>query len=806
MELFAYLFFAYRTVKMKLLQMNLQFDLAYGTMKSEKKKSKHLRKKEVAIMKKSIRVLSWILIAVFCLSAFACTPTENATDTGTAPAGTTEQTTTPFPDTNPAPSPNPNPDGNGTSALGIKLLTPASNEAVRLVNNTVFGWTDGYQFPTTDFDEYYLHQDLYYPNPVTLSFEVSKPADYYRLAISRNSDMTDSEQYLLNAPSLTLEHLFTGSEYYWQVDAVYADMTLRSDVCSFRTEAGPRTVRIDGVSNTRDIGGWKTETGDTVKQGLVYRGGQLEGITEAGKDTFLNVLGIRTDLDVRTALGADAKSPVSNNINYESFTGRYYVGSHGIDTAEGKAIMADELRVFANPDNYPIYIHCSLGRDRTGTLVMLINGLLGVEKNDLAMDYELSVFSVSGTYDNLQKSGFVSNFNSIYDYISSHYQGDRFSDKVENYMLDIGLTAKEIATIKYMMLENAEQEAANSKKEIPYGENDPAVQVYQYTKFDMMTEEEATRAGVPEGFSGYVLALTHDAGNAGIVMDLAEQKVVAAAVESITFRVWCPANIKEVRITANAGKSWLMRYVPAAKEQWIDITLKEGVDFFADHHTMKSLFGDDGYIKPVNLGFRYTTYTETTAYIDSITVNYREPDTAAPILTYTGQTEFNLPAGSSISINATAYDAYEDRVIEVEKLFPKELFDANGKLRRGDYICILQATDLSGNRAEIKLTLHVGEADTEAPVIHFAADSISVAPGTLNKLQITVTDNYEGVMTSVLWSDGTFDSFGRFTSGTHTLTVTAVDLSDNRTVKTISVIVSDNAVNSNVISSAPSIP
>ncbi|MBR5632533.1 MAG: tyrosine-protein phosphatase, partial [Clostridia bacterium] len=50
-----------------------------------------------------------------------------------------------------------------------------------------------------------------------------------------------------------------------------------------------------------------------------------------------------------------------------------------------------------NPDNYPIYLHCSLGRDRAGTLAYLISALVGVELIDLQRDYETSFFSVTGT-------------------------------------------------------------------------------------------------------------------------------------------------------------------------------------------------------------------------------------------------------------------------------------------------------------------------------------------------------------------------------------------------------------------------
>ena len=112
--------------------------------------------------------------------------------------------------------------------------------------------------------------------------------------------------------------------------------------------------------------------------------------------------------------------------------------------------MADEIRVFANPDNYPVYIHCSLGRDRTGTLVMILQALCGVEQWDLYMDYEMSMFSVSGTLDGGNPFEAIK---ATYTYINDNYEGDSFAEKTENYLLSIGITAKEIATIRSIMIE-----------------------------------------------------------------------------------------------------------------------------------------------------------------------------------------------------------------------------------------------------------------------------------------------------------------------------------------------------------------
>ena len=42
--------------------------------------------------------------------------------------------------------------------------------------------------------------------------------------------------------------------------------------------------------------------------------------------------------------------------------------------------------------DYSLYFHCRIGADRTGTLAYLLEGILGVSKENRYRDYELTVF------------------------------------------------------------------------------------------------------------------------------------------------------------------------------------------------------------------------------------------------------------------------------------------------------------------------------------------------------------------------------------------------------------------------------
>ena len=82
---------------------------------------------------------------------------------------------------------------------------------------------------------------------------------------------------------------------------------------------------------------------------------------------------------------------------------------------------------------------------------------LGLDENTLVMEYELSVFSYWGAYGSTKyNNGLRNSIHNTYLYIENNYDGDSFSEKVEDFLLDIGVTADEIASIKDIMLEEVE--------------------------------------------------------------------------------------------------------------------------------------------------------------------------------------------------------------------------------------------------------------------------------------------------------------------------------------------------------------
>ena len=64
----------------------------------------------------------------------------------------------------------------------------------------------------------------------------------------------------------------------------------------------PSWIRVDAISNVRDFGGWKTVSGKRIRQGLLFRGEQINGPrppTAAGMKMLLDDLKLKTDIDLR---------------------------------------------------------------------------------------------------------------------------------------------------------------------------------------------------------------------------------------------------------------------------------------------------------------------------------------------------------------------------------------------------------------------------------------------------------------------------------------------------------------------------
>lgn len=330
--------------------------------------------------------------------------------------------------------------------------TPSNGQKVSLLDGSIYEVTSNYSKYITA--NYSTGKDIFAPKKIVISWDCSDEAEYYTVKIGSNRKLTDAQSFVTFNTQLELETLYSGYHYFYQIQAKCKEHTIKSKVFDFHTEALTRTISIEGVSNTRDIGGYVTEDGEhRIRQGLVYRGGRLSEITNKGREQALSTYRIKTDLDLRGE--GETSSPLGDDVQFVSYKCPWYYGhSAGIEAEDYKPGLKNAIQMFANKDNYPIYAHCSLGRDRTGTICFLINALCGVGEKDLFMDYELSMMSYMGCYDGCEVNERVNTFWGLYNYINS-YNGmeGSLAEKTEAYMLDLGITQSEIDSIRSILLE-----------------------------------------------------------------------------------------------------------------------------------------------------------------------------------------------------------------------------------------------------------------------------------------------------------------------------------------------------------------
>ena len=152
----------------------------------------------------------------------------------------------------------------------------------------------------------------------------------------------------------------------------------------------PFAYAIPGFRNVRDIGGW---TG--LRLGRIFRGSQVLGpmspeAQETVRRCLAGTLGIRVELDLRPEGEGAKDAPDFPDFGIEKR--RWPIGQY-LAALENPEACRGALLEFVRSENYPLYVHCGGGADRTGTIVFLVEALCGVEEAVLDADYEFTSFA-----------------------------------------------------------------------------------------------------------------------------------------------------------------------------------------------------------------------------------------------------------------------------------------------------------------------------------------------------------------------------------------------------------------------------
>ncbi|MBO4512954.1 MAG: tyrosine-protein phosphatase [Victivallales bacterium] len=252
----------------------------------------------------------------------------------------------------------------------------------------------------------------------------------------------------------TVCNLLPGSLWYWRV---MFNNGQRSEIRFFTIEdALPVFLHLEGLSNVRDLGGWRTNDGRLIRSRMLIRGCQFEPkgtldfrFTEAGKATYFGELGVRTELDLR-GLEEGRETLVHPGYRRIHIPSSAYAtwAQEGIFSAEQKETMKRIFTLLCDENVYPLYFHCAGGGDRTGTLAFLIETLLGVSLEDALTDYEYSNLSISG-----ERSRFSQVFTAFLAKLETYAPGKGIQCQVRAYLRDCGVSSVAMHKLRSLLLE-----------------------------------------------------------------------------------------------------------------------------------------------------------------------------------------------------------------------------------------------------------------------------------------------------------------------------------------------------------------
>ena len=312
----------------------------------------------------------------------------------------------------------------------------------------------------------------------TISYDIA--ADF---SGAKTITSTDTKVYLKN--------LLVNQKYYVKVSADGQE----SSVINFTTGDYPRWIDARPMFNVRDHGGYMTSSGQRIKQGMVYRGGEItpavgwksgsqytgdvggrytdsNGKMQDGhittqnadsKKVFREVMGMvgGLEIDLRSSSERNNYSACGFAENGDIGYSLYSISSYANGVNNNKSLIKSCFDAFAKANTKPVYYHCYGGADRTGTIGFLLGAVLGMSYTDLVIDFELTSYSSnpSRNYRSHLRNGpyndwpnFINTLKNSYGFTSSK----TIKQAAEEYLINqCKVTQSTIDTIRNIMLEPA---------------------------------------------------------------------------------------------------------------------------------------------------------------------------------------------------------------------------------------------------------------------------------------------------------------------------------------------------------------
>ncbi|HNP70643.1 MAG TPA: tyrosine-protein phosphatase [Kouleothrix sp.] len=239
-----------------------------------------------------------------------------------------------------------------------------------------------------------------------------------------------------------------------------------------------RHLALEGSYNIRDVGGYITADGQRVRWRRLLRSDSLHALTPAGQQA-LRGHGLRTIIDLRRPSEASQRPNVFAAASGMIYRNLPLFDDEAAPTIDAPADTLEELytryvdgcqpqlrailATIAGAATAPLLVHCAVGKDRTGLVIALTLGALGVEPATIADDYALSHARLAPLFA-LERPSVAAENHARYDrmvqspretmlhvlaHIGAHYGG------LSQYIATLGVSAEQVALLREHLLESA---------------------------------------------------------------------------------------------------------------------------------------------------------------------------------------------------------------------------------------------------------------------------------------------------------------------------------------------------------------
>ena len=307
---------------------------------------------------------------------------------------------------------------------------------------------------------------LDWPKPVPVRWETS--ASGTPTVLVYNDEAHTSQELTANvtltsSTSAAIYSLIPGRTYWYVVQ----DGDTEIAAGHFATTGRRRMIKVGEspygrsyANNCRDFGGLATVDGKTVRFGKIYRGSNMNAVTETQKTYLRQYMGVGLDVDLRKK-AEDGEEDLGGSHQKDALdlgdmhtTEEYYSWETLTDAASMSSTLSKVIDAVVNK-KVGVYVHCMVGADRTGYVCMLLEAILGVRQDLCDTDYEMTSFSGAvGTRRRNDTMQGIYYYPRGIDFIYA-IQGDTFQEKAVNYVVNtLGIPLTDVQAFQAAMLED----------------------------------------------------------------------------------------------------------------------------------------------------------------------------------------------------------------------------------------------------------------------------------------------------------------------------------------------------------------